>query len=63
MAKYPDLIKMLERDAPKHFELVLPRPVEEIFPEEGNPIQSTHHNEALKKNYESLITTAFAGPL
>lgn len=54
---------MLEREISSNFVLVLPRPVEEIFPEKPEASPEFPNHEALKKDYESLVSTAFAGRL
>lgn len=59
MPTYLDLLKYLEQEAPKRLVLVLPHPIEEIFPEEKEEPIVPSQQDILKKNYENLIADAF----
>lgn len=73
MPTYVDLLKLLE-EVPEHrTQLVLPHPLEEIFPEKiridtqpgpqvpwVEPSVDEHRN-LLKKTYEDLVTATFEG--
>jgi hypothetical protein len=66
MPTYADLLRLFEQSAEqanrdeRRIVLELPRPLEEIFPEVLQPQSSvTPLQEALKKEYEHLVTAAF----
>jgi hypothetical protein len=73
MPTYVDLLKLLEATTERHEKLVLPHPLEEIFPdlvpsERHEPpipwVELQHKTEIedlLKKKYEDLVTSTFEG--
>lgn len=74
MPTYVDLLKLLEEAPARRAQLVLPHPLEEIFPEklrmETQPEPHVpwverpsvnEHQELLKKTYEDLVTATFQG--
>jgi hypothetical protein len=65
MPTYADLLRLFEQSAEqanrdeRRIVLELPRPLEEIFPEVLAQSPVSPLQEALKKEYEHLVTTAF----
>lgn len=59
MSTYQDLVKSLENEPTKRIELVLPYPMEEIFPDTPRDTNAKSQADLLQKNYESLVAAAF----
>ena len=60
MKNYTDLIKALEKqETQTRVTLILPHPIEEIFPEKQRVDVSSSQEALLKKDYENLVATAF----
>lgn len=59
MADYPDLLKIFEEVEQRKTDVVLPRPLEEIFPEQATTAPDDAHRDLMKKDYEDLVSSAF----
>ena len=60
MPTYQDLVKSLENEPLKRIALVLPHPLEEIFPDRPHDPIAKSQTDLLQKNYESLVAAAFS---
>lgn len=63
MVNYPELVRILEESEEPKTEVVLPRPIEEIFPEKVPVPQEAedHRVKLMKEDYETLVSTSFQG--
>lgn len=59
MPTYQDLVKSLENELTKRIALVLPHPIEEIFPDKPHDAIAKSQADILQKDYESLVVAAF----
>ena len=61
MTTYHELLKILDVEAPKRVTLILPNPIEEIFPEKQKAAVLPSQEILLKKEYENMVAAAFDG--